>query len=290
MLTPVMKLNSSPATCCDEPTAAGGEVDFARIGFGVGDEFGNGLGRERRIHLHDQRQQVDAGDRRDVADEIVIELRVERGVDFVGRGRPQQRVAVGRCSARPSRSRWSCRRPAGSRSQTAGRAVPTRNWPIRRATMSAGPPGAKPMTSLDRPRRIIERAGKAPAAPRGKSGCGRQGAATMFGGKRSSSAPLATATTLRERPGDLTTAASLRSCGDRPPAREAFRLDIGEFDDLGPFLGFGGDDFAEIGWRADNLRAAEVGEPRLDLGVGQGGVDRLVERGNDFGRRVLWAR
>ena len=72
------------------------KVDFAWIGFGVGDEFGNGLGREGRVHLHHERQQIDVGHRRNVVREVVVEFGVKRRVDFVGGGRPQQGVAVGR--------------------------------------------------------------------------------------------------------------------------------------------------------------------------------------------------
>ena len=71
-------------------------VDLARIGLGIGDELGNGLGGHRRIHHHHGGDADDAGDRRDVADEIEIEIVVERGVDRVGLVDPEQRVAIGR--------------------------------------------------------------------------------------------------------------------------------------------------------------------------------------------------
>ena len=70
-------------------------VDLAGICFGVGDELGNGLGRNRRIHLHDIGHAHDAGDRRNVANEIEIELVVERRVDRVRRSDQEERVAVG---------------------------------------------------------------------------------------------------------------------------------------------------------------------------------------------------
>ena len=57
--------------------------DFARIGLGMGDELGNRLGRNRGMDLHDEWRTGDAGDRRDIADEIEIKLVVERRVDGV---------------------------------------------------------------------------------------------------------------------------------------------------------------------------------------------------------------
>ena len=97
------------------PVAGRRHVDLARVGLGVGDELGNGLGRNRRIHLHDVGHAHDARDRRDVADEIEIELVVERRVDRVAATDQEQRVAVRRARARPPRCRYCCRRPAGSR-------------------------------------------------------------------------------------------------------------------------------------------------------------------------------
>ena len=51
------------------------------------------------------------------------------------------------------------------------------------------------------------------------------------------------------------------------------RLRAREFDHLGPLLGFLGDELAEIGRRAGHHRAAQVSKPRLDLGIGETGVD-----------------
>src|SRR5262245_65896347 len=64
-------------------------------------------------------------------------------------------------------------------------------------------------------------------------------------------------------------------------------LYVSKFDHLAPLLGFVGDELAEIGGRADERRAAEFGEPRLDLGMREAGVDLMVEPSNDLGRRVL---
>ena len=67
------------------PVAGRRHVDLARIGLGIGDELGNRLGRNRWIHHHDKGHAADACDRRDVADEIEIELVIERRVDRVRR-------------------------------------------------------------------------------------------------------------------------------------------------------------------------------------------------------------
>ena len=60
------------------------KVKLARIGLGVGDELGNGLGRDRRVYHHDFGLANEACDRCDVADEIEIEFVVERNIDCVG--------------------------------------------------------------------------------------------------------------------------------------------------------------------------------------------------------------
>jgi hypothetical protein len=70
-------------------------IELARIGFGIGNEFRDRLGRNRRIDDHDERLATDAGDRRNIAHEVVIELWVERGIDGVGRTDKQECVAVG---------------------------------------------------------------------------------------------------------------------------------------------------------------------------------------------------
>src|SRR5262245_1008981 len=45
-------------------------------------------------------------------------------------------------------------------------------------------------------------------------------------------------------------------------------LDVGRADHLAPLLGFCGDEFAEVGRRADKRCAAQVGQPLLNLGIG----------------------
>ncbi len=64
-------------------------------------------------------------------------------------------------------------------------------------------------------------------------------------------------------------------------------LIFGELDHLAPFLGFVGDQFAELGGRHRHRDAAEIGDAFLDLGVGEAGGDLAVELGDDIGRRVL---
>src|SRR5262249_40647554 len=65
------------------PGTARCHVELARMGLGVGDELGNRLGRDRWIHYQDLGCADDGRDRRDVADEVEIDLVVERGVDRV---------------------------------------------------------------------------------------------------------------------------------------------------------------------------------------------------------------
>src|SRR5262249_46050062 len=56
----------------------------------------NRLARNRRVHHHDVGTSHDARDRRDVTDEIEIELIVERRVDRAESTAQEERVSVGR--------------------------------------------------------------------------------------------------------------------------------------------------------------------------------------------------
>jgi hypothetical protein len=76
--------------------AGHGHPDLARIGLRIGDELRNGLGPHRRVHHHDERLAGDAGDRRDVAQQVETEILEQRGVDRVRRTDEEQRMAVGR--------------------------------------------------------------------------------------------------------------------------------------------------------------------------------------------------
>src|SRR5262252_5985543 len=69
-------------------------VDPTWIGLGVGNELGNRLDRHRGVHLYGKRLASDARDRRDVADEIEIELVVEGGVDRVHESSHKERISV----------------------------------------------------------------------------------------------------------------------------------------------------------------------------------------------------
>src|SRR5262245_29176582 len=55
------------------------------------------------------------------------------------------------------------------------------------------------------------------------------------------------------------------------------QLDVSGPDYLAPFLGFVGDELAEVGGRARKRRAAQVGKLRLDFQIGQRGVDLPIE-------------
>jgi hypothetical protein len=70
--------------------------DLARTGLGERDQLGDGLCRQRGMREHDLRLPLDAGDRRDVAEEDERQLVVERRVDGARHADHQQRVAVGR--------------------------------------------------------------------------------------------------------------------------------------------------------------------------------------------------
>src|ERR1700728_2477416 len=59
------------------PIAGRGHIDFARIGFRVSDELRDSLGWYRWIYHHELGTNANARDRCNVADEIVIEVRVD---------------------------------------------------------------------------------------------------------------------------------------------------------------------------------------------------------------------
>src|SRR5215813_9063624 len=80
------------------PGTARRHVDPARIGIRIGDELGNSFGRNRWMYRYDVGLPANAGDRRDVADEIETKLVIERGVDGVPTADHEQRIAVRRCA------------------------------------------------------------------------------------------------------------------------------------------------------------------------------------------------
>jgi hypothetical protein len=76
--------------------ALGGKIDLTGVSLGIGDQVRDRFGRERRVGDRDEGGNANARDRREVADEIEIQTRVERGIDCIGRYRDQQRIAVRR--------------------------------------------------------------------------------------------------------------------------------------------------------------------------------------------------
>jgi hypothetical protein len=65
------------------PVAGRRHVDLAGISLGVGDELREGLGRDRWINLHDEREGGQSADRSNIADEIEIQFLIECCVDGV---------------------------------------------------------------------------------------------------------------------------------------------------------------------------------------------------------------
>ena len=72
-----------------------GYVDLIGIAFEISSELRKGCGRKRWRYDDDERRFGNPCDRRDVADEIEIEIAIERYVHRVGRDRQQDGVAVG---------------------------------------------------------------------------------------------------------------------------------------------------------------------------------------------------
>src|SRR6188768_109976 len=68
---------------------------------------------------------------------------------------------------------------------------------------------------------------------------------------------------------------------------ESILLRAGKLHDLGPFLGFVGNELPEIGRGAEKGFAAEIGEPSPHSGVAEGSVDLGVELVDDLCRRVV---
>src|SRR5229473_2093004 len=64
-------------------------------------------------------------------------------------------------------------------------------------------------------------------------------------------------------------------------------LDTGRADQPAPLVSFAGDELTEFGRRARKGRAAKIGQSCLQFGVGDGGVDLLVELVDDIRRRVV---
>jgi hypothetical protein len=71
------------------------EINLAGIGLRIGDELGDGCGRERRIDHQDEGIRVDARDRSDVARDGRGTLFIEGHIDGVRGSDEQERIAVG---------------------------------------------------------------------------------------------------------------------------------------------------------------------------------------------------
>ena len=56
-------------------------IDFARASLGIGDELGNRLSRDRWIYRHDKWCADNASDWRDIADEIVVEPKLNKEIN-----------------------------------------------------------------------------------------------------------------------------------------------------------------------------------------------------------------
>src|SRR5262249_43817193 len=73
----------------------------------------------------------------------------------------------------------------------------------------------------------------------------------------------------------------------RPAETDLLGLDVRRPDHFAPFLGFVGDELAELSRRTLKDRYLQGGKSRLDLGISEGGIDFLVELVDDLGRRLL---
>src|SRR5262249_34573612 len=67
----------------------------------------------------------------------------------------------------------------------------------------------------------------------------------------------------------------------------SFRLDVRRPDYLAPLLGFVGDELGEVGRRARKHRRAQIGNPRLHLGISEPSVYFFVEFVDYLRRRAL---
>src|SRR5947208_2453719 len=76
------------------PVAARRHGDLARIGLGVGEELRSRLGQKRWMYHHNEGYAADTCDRRDVADDIEIELVVERRINRVKCTGQYERIAI----------------------------------------------------------------------------------------------------------------------------------------------------------------------------------------------------
>ena len=230
--------------------AGRGEVELAGIGLGVGDQFRDGLDRQVVVHDHHVGRARRAGDRRDVAQEIEVQVLVERVVDHVARHPLQQRVAVRAAPSPPTRCRRCRRRRRGSRPAPSGRSAPT----------AIAPSGARRCRSRCRPR-SRPRCGSAATdrpARRRRDDSGRERA---------------------ERPAARLQNATARKFHCAPCCIElgsSFRLDVRDLDHLGPFFVF-------VGGKLENSATdiASGRSPRsairCQFGIGDASIDFPIQ-------------
>jgi len=97
------------------PTAGRCHAELPRMGFRIGDELRDRLGRKRWSDLKRESRAADARHRRDIADEIVVELFVQRRVDRALNRDQEERIPVAGALTTASMAMLPRRRPAGSR-------------------------------------------------------------------------------------------------------------------------------------------------------------------------------
>src|SRR5262245_11468143 len=120
------------------------KVELARVGLNVRDKFGNGFCRDGGTYLHNKRRAVKACDRCDVADEVEIEIVVERCIDRVWWNASEKPMAVRGCSY----DRLCANIAGRTRPVSMMKGWPSRSdshWPTRRTIIST-PPAGKPTT------------------------------------------------------------------------------------------------------------------------------------------------
>ena len=96
ILTPAIMANSSPAKWPVEPLPPEPMLILSGFAFRVGDELGQRFGGDRRVHHHQQRRTHGVHDGREVGDEVVGQVAVQRRVDRIDRVGHEQRVAIRR--------------------------------------------------------------------------------------------------------------------------------------------------------------------------------------------------
>src|SRR2546429_8651787 len=72
--------------------------------------------------------------------------------------------------------------------------------------------------------------------------------------------------------------------------QKSVRFRAREFNYSGPLLRFAREEPGEVGGRAGQRRAAQLGNPRLHLGIDKGGIEFLVESLDNDGGRAGGAR